>query len=571
MGLAQITAKGKPPPRRHRQHGRSTTDRRLPLCGAGLAKHGGLSSIPTPWGLIADRQGAISEDVATPLSAPSRLALAGDGPLALELLTFFVQPRPDLAGLALTGVASSDPEITRRALSANIPAYGDIASLAAASAAQNDLAPATVLICGSEDEAAVRSLFPNATIILGPEAARFVAGLLGSNLLCQACRLDLQGARSLFSAVVDQLREDVLLLNPNGMITDCNSLACERRGLRREEMLGRHFSEVLDPEEDLCHGGATACPFSTTLRTGQTTEATYTRLDDQGRVRYFRVYAFAVRGADAGITHVAELRRDVTQRTEMEQRLRMSQKLAAIGELSTFLAHEIRNPLFAISGFANSLLRMAALPDTAREKVGIILDESRRLDDILKSILNFAKPMEAGAGEVDVAQVARETLPLLTLGCEGQRVEVRLDLPEGLAKARADKDLIKQCLINLIKNSVEAMPNGGVLTVRASMDARHVLLQVQDTGVGIPEDQRELVFSPFFSTKEKGSGLGLAMIKKIIEDLGGEVELASRPGIGTTVTLRLPLALAPSMEPSITPSKGSPQEAGFIGTDREET
>jgi signal transduction histidine kinase len=152
--------------------------------------------------------------------------------------------------------------------------------------------------------------------------------------------------------------------------------------------------------------------------------------------------------------------------------------------------------------------------------------------------------VEPGTGHTDLNRIVRDTMELMGLACESQGIEPVLNLADDLPLIKADPELIKQCLINLVKNAVEAMPGGGLLTVRTGLGPAHVILEVEDTGLGIPPEIRDKVFSPFFSTKGRGSGLGLAMIKKILDDLGGTVELASVPGIGTRVTLSLPPQLA---------------------------
>jgi signal transduction histidine kinase len=272
-------------------------------------------------------------------------------------------------------------------------------------------------------------------------------------------------------------------------------------------------------------------------------ETLSTQVDPEGRMRHFRLYFYPVaRGPE--LARVVLIRRDITRRTELEQRLTHSQKMASIGELSTYIAHEIRNPVFAIAGFANALLRDEAIGDSSREKLRIILEESRRLDEILKAIINFARPVDPGGSSCDAAAVAREALYAVLSGSGLGRVETTINLAPGLPRTAIDPDLLKQCLINLIVNSREAMPEGGKLRLGARLEGGRVAVSVEDTGAGIPPDIRDKIFSPFFSTKGRVAGLGLAMARKIMEDIGGAVELASSPGKGTSVTLLLPPVLA---------------------------
>jgi len=366
-------------------------------------------------------------------------------------------------------------------------------------------------------------------------AASFFVRLLASDQMWVACKLDLLHTQTLLKGIIDQLREEIALVDGEGRVLDCNKAVLTAHGLSKSAVTGQplrrffRLPEGADP--------AVRPPLEQALATGLAAEATLAHVDQEGQLRYTREYVYPLQGPDGKSTNHLCIRRDITSRTQMEQRLQQAERLASIGELSTYIAHEIRNPLFAIGGFANQLLRNVADP-AAREKIEIIIEEAKRLDGILKSILTFARP--AAPGRADVNRIVRDTMELMGLACEGQGIRPQLALAEGLPPVKADPEVVKQCLINLVKNSVEAMPEGGRLVVRTARDRGRVVLEVEDTGPGIPQEAREKVFSPFFSTKGKGSGLGLAMIKKSLDELGGGVELASRPGEGTRVSLFLP-------------------------------
>jgi PAS domain S-box-containing protein len=390
-------------------------------------------------------------------------------------------------------------------------------------------------------------------LVLGRDAVVFLINLVGSMPSLRECEIDLAHTRSMLDTVFNHVSEDILLLDAEGRIIDINKNVYERRGKSKADFVGFYVWEALDEQDNLCKPPEFKCPLSKTIKEEIPAEAVYTNVDDEGRLRYFRVYTYPIFDEHGQLNHVAEVRRDITRRTYMEQRLQQSEKLAAIGELSTFIAHEIRNPLFAISGFANSLLRNQGLDDDAQEKVRIILKESKRLDQILKSILNFSRPTAGDAAEVDVNKVVAETVEVMRLGLERLGIDVVQETFSELPLAKGDPELLKQCLINLIKNSMEAMeenssPQGHRIAVRTYMNDQHVVMEVADDGPGIPEENLDKVFNPFYSTRDKGSGLGLAMIKKILDDLGGQVDLQSQEGAGTTVRLMLPPLLAVSEE-----------------------
>ncbi|GFK93612.1 Sporulation kinase E [Fundidesulfovibrio magnetotacticus] len=354
-----------------------------------------------------------------------------------------------------------------------------------------------------------------------------------------ACALDLAQERNLLSSVIDQIPDDIVILDAQARVVDLNRAALDRLGGDREDFQGRSCWESLSGFKGICEPAADVEQWEM-VRKGGRSEQVHTVVDHEGQLRYFRVYLYPVMASSGALSHVVVLRRDITQATSIERRLRQSEKLAAVGELSTYVAHEIRNPLFAIAGFANSLLRSGALDEKARAKVSIILEESGRLDKILKSLLNFSRPTQGMEGRFDASQVSSQTMELMGLGMQKQGIEATVDAAPGLPLAKGDPELVKQCIINMVKNSVEAMPEGGTLVLRCYGRADRVVIELEDSGRGIPPENLDQVFNPFFSTKDQGAGLGLAMTKKILDEIGGAVELESEVGKGTVVRLVLP-------------------------------
>lgn len=235
---------------------------------------------------------------------------------------------------------------------------------------------------------------------------------------------------------------------------------------------------------------------------------------------------FSIHGDD----ELAQLGKNLTA---MVHRLQAAEKYAAIGEFSTYIAHEIRNPLFAIGGFANTLLRMPNMDSTSRQKIQIILKESTRLDNILRTFINFSRPLEVAMIPVEVNRVIHEILEILDLSNNEPQVKLRLFLADDLDQVRGDPELIKQCLLNLIKNALSTMPKGGYLDIRSHNGVDNVILEITDTGEGLPREIVDHPFNPFIS-------LELAMTRKIIIDLGGDLHLESNATTGTSSVLRLP-------------------------------
>ena len=349
------------------------------------------------------------------------------------------------------------------------------------------------------------------------------------------------GARdnALFNSLIDQLDEDVLIVDTNKIILAINKSLQDVLNGTREEYLGKSCMDVQKPELARL---AQPLFLDRVLAEERRLSETYTEITPDGRMNYYRINVFPLCGEDGKMQGVVLTRRNITAEMQLEQCLYQSQKMAAIGELSTYIAHEIRNPLFAIGGFANALLRIPSLDESAGEKARIILEESRRLDQILKSIINFARPTEQAINAVDINALARQTVELMSFGT-GKTIPIALELAENIPHIHGNAEMLKQCLINLIKNAQEAM-DSGTITVRSTYRNESVHLEVADNGPGIPPELQEKIFNPFFSTKDKGAGLGLAMTQKIINEIGGKLLLNSRVGHGTLVSMVLRPILA---------------------------
>ncbi len=370
-------------------------------------------------------------------------------------------------------------------------------------------------------------------------AAIFLCGLHNMLQSKAYCQRDLARHKALLEAIIDEVRDDIILLDREGRIVDMNRNVRQRIGQDRDSLIGLPCCDVqaLADGTPFCHGQDEKCPFFAAKATGETSEALFTRVDQEGRLLYFRVYAYPIFNESGGLTHIVIMRRDITRRTYLEKHQQHAEKLSIIGEISTYLAHEIRNPLCAIGGFSNSLLRSGNLDEKQREKIRIIADETKRLDSMLSSILNFARPAGTVMGTANLNRVVKETVELMKIGYSKQGHKFRVSRSSKLPKVVGEPEMIKQCLVNLIKNSLEAMPGGGEISIRTGLEKDFVVLEVEDTGKGMSDEELQKASSPFYTTKQGGYGLGLAMIRKIIEEFGGRVELTSKEGVGTKATI----------------------------------
>jgi signal transduction histidine kinase len=254
----------------------------------------------------------------------------------------------------------------------------------------------------------------------------------------------------------------------------------------------------------------------------------------------------------------------IIENTKLYDRMKERDRLAALGEMAAGLAHEIRNPLGAIKGAAQLLLPPPGdaqegappPPPESQQFLGIIVEEANRLNRVVSQFLDYARPFRGELAPLDLNDVVRKTAALVTPpplpGHEADTrpppVEVVLSLAEELPRVRGDAEQLRQVFLNLAINAVQAMVEGGKLTISTSVrkggrrgtPAQLLEVRFRDTGPGIPQNVLKNLFIPFYTTKEKGTGLGLPISQRIIENHGGTIEVRSRMNVGSTFTVVLP-------------------------------
>lgn len=234
------------------------------------------------------------------------------------------------------------------------------------------------------------------------------------------------------------------------------------------------------------------------------------------------------------LIHYLLLLRDISNAEKNKQ----TEKLAMVGELAAGVAHEIRNPLTAIKGFIQLIgEKKGEIPDFYIET---IQEELNRIEQIVGGMVVLAKPALETKNDVDLSQVLQDTVNLMGPQARLQEVELSLKLEPGLPPMYGVRNQLKQVFINLIKNAIEAMENGGTVIIQASHKADKLLISVEDTGKGIPKDMLDQLGTPFFTTKEEGTGLGLTVTYRIIQNHKGEVYVQSKVGVGTQFKITFP-------------------------------
>ncbi len=251
---------------------------------------------------------------------------------------------------------------------------------------------------------------------------------------------------------------------------------------------------------------------------------------------FARSAALAIENAET----YKELEDKMRQLTETQDRLLRAERLAAIGEMASYVAHEIRNPLVTIGGFARSIERLRKDDENINASSRIIVQEVARLEKILDNIRDFSKPAEPRKTRVHLNKLMEDTLALTIGYLREMGIAVQKDLEQDLPEVFVDPAQMKQVFLNLMKNAAESMSEGGTLTVKTYMEEESIKIDFCDTGAGVPSEIKEKLFKPFFTTKSGGSGVGLVVSQKIIDDHEGRLNVTSTEGQGSVFSILLP-------------------------------
>jgi len=253
---------------------------------------------------------------------------------------------------------------------------------------------------------------------------------------------------------------------------------------------------------------------------------------------HLKVTLIPVRG-HAGKRGKVLFLRDLGEVKDLQAEIRRSERLAALGRLVAGMAHEIRNPLNSIRGFSQHLRNKFSRDSSEGKAVDVIVREVDRLNRVITDLLDFSRPREPKMEKLDLNDVIRSTRARVEREAAGQGITIVTEMDESVS-VKGDRDSLKQLLLNLILNSFQAMPDGGILTIQTGVLNRQPYLSIRDTGRGIEESDQEKIFEPFFTTRETGTGLGLAIVHRIVLDHGGDIRVESAPGSGAAFTVRFP-------------------------------
>ncbi len=348
---------------------------------------------------------------------------------------------------------------------------------------------------------------------------------------------ELAQSEAKYRTLVEEIR-DGYFVNRRGKMIYANRAFCEMHGYTLDEVIGRYYTDFVAPEslEEI--------------------KKIYERRVDEGEFKEQYVYYRRHKNGSSlptenkatltyyqGAVAAIVICRDITERMETERRIREAERLAHIGQLTTSLAHEIRNPLSAVKMSVQMLLKNPVFSGTDRRRLEILAQEMARLDKMVTEMLDFARPMKFEFQPFSIETIINSSLDVMDARIQEKGIAVEKLIPRGVPEVAIDPEKMEQTIINLLINSIEAVPVGGKIVIRVKHTRGRngsVSVEIGDTGNGIKREDMAFIFDPFFSRKTKGTGLGLANAKKIIEAHGGSIRAVNQKSLGVCMSLSIP-------------------------------
>jgi two-component system NtrC family sensor kinase len=350
-------------------------------------------------------------------------------------------------------------------------------------------------------------------------------------------------------AIIDSLPLSLYAINRDYRIVAWNrNRELGELGLPRTEALGRNIFDVLTKQKR----EVLESEFARVFATGEIHRVQQETLTQDGDERHWLISKIPMRADNKDdVSHVIAVGEEITARVKADRGIARAEKLAAVGRLAAGVVHEINNPLATIAACSEALQKRIAegafndSPDAEdlREYLGLIRDEAFRCKTITNGLLNFSRLRTGHRVPVNMAELIKTTARLVTHQQRGENIEIVVAAPDDLDSVSGDEGQLQQAVVALATNGIDAMPDGGTLTLRARQVGRRVLVEVSDTGIGIPPENLTKIFDPFFTTKDvgRGTGLGLAVCYGILSEQGGRLDVRSSVGTGTTFTISIPV------------------------------
>jgi two-component system sensor histidine kinase PilS (NtrC family) len=389
-------------------------------------------------------------------------------------------------------------------------------------------------------------------------AVAVLAGSLADGLRSAGARLEdashrMRDLRAFNEYVINNLLSGLITTDRNGKILTFNRAASSIIGVPAAQVIGKDVIEVMQ------------IPEPARARIAGLTVGRSLRIDCQHRTAGGRVidvgFTASTLVLPEGGTGYLWSFQDVTDVRRLERDARLRQRLAAVGEMAAGIAHEIRNPLASMSGSIQVLRQELPLSEDQAQLMDIVLRESERLNDTIKSFLAYARPQRSASSRLDVRKVLQDAALLLRNSTEVRgNHTIDVETPQEPVWCEADENQVRQVVWNLATNGLRAMSGGGRLRLSVACDREPegdgwVVLAVQDEGCGIAPEDLDGIFQPFRSSFDRGTGLGLAIVHRVVTDHDGTIHVSSQVGVGTVVSVRLPVHTG-IMETAVEPDRG---------------
>jgi two-component system, NtrC family, sensor histidine kinase HydH len=343
--------------------------------------------------------------------------------------------------------------------------------------------------------------------------------------------VSLQTMTNYISRVVDNMPNGLISLDKDGKVKTINKNAISLLGLYDEKVKGKSLADLLPN----CNTVKTLAPPMDIYN-----EQINCRLND-GQVVPISITSSKLTDENENAIGTVIMLSDLREVKLLEKKIERSERLASLGRMAAGIAHEIRNPLSSIKGFAQYFRNKFKQDSEDWNYAGVIAEEVDRLNRVIQEMLNFAKPQQPNFQSHSIEQLVEHTLTLIQPDIQEKKINVIKKLDGNLPQVRLDGDLITQALLNLFLNASDAMKSGGKLTIETELKDNILGINIIDTGSGVPTENLSNIFDPFFTLKKGGTGLGLAIVYRIIEIHDGEIEVFSEPGKGTTFKIKLPV------------------------------
>ncbi|MHB1125701.1 MAG: ATP-binding protein [Bacillota bacterium] len=340
------------------------------------------------------------------------------------------------------------------------------------------------------------------------------------------------------SILLCNIKVGVMAVNKKQIITVFNKVAEEKTGLNQSEVIGKHHDEVFE------HLTQEQKYLLTTLLYGiEFVGKEINYCPYQQRDGIFILTTAQIKDDFGEVNGAMAIFEDHTEQRKYEQEIARAERLAMVSEIAAGMAHEIRNPLTTAKGFIQLMRKQIENNIDLQGYATIALDELDRANGIISEFLSLTKTNKIDMVDANINEILRQIITLVESQANMQGIKINTHLDQRLPHGKMDSGKIKQVFINLVQNAMQAMPGGGTLNIQTTWDdnIKVISTEVADSGQGIPSEHISKIFAPFFSTKETGTGLGLTLSNRIIQNHGGTVEVTSKVGVGSTFIVKLPL------------------------------